>query len=115
MKLLQAINETKTEKEIESEFNKEFGKVKSFLLNYPYGQENYNDVDKYKDANKIVADLQLSYSRNVGDYQKVVNAAKKYLNKMAHDFGDFYKGKTNVKWHDAMQSLDRLKEIGGKL
>lgn len=115
MKLSQILDEAKTEKELEAEFNKEFGKVKEFVTNYPYGQESYTDVNQYKDANKIVANLQLSYARNVGDYQKVVDAAKKFLDKMAHDFGDFYKGKTNVDWHDAMQSLDRLKEIGGKL
>lgn len=115
MKLLQAVNETKKEKEIENEFEKEFGKVKDYIKNYPYGQEDYTEVNKYKEANRIVGDLQLSYARNAGDFQKVVDAAKKFLDKMAHDYGDYYKGKTNAKWRDAMLALDKMKEFGGKL
>jgi outer membrane receptor for ferric coprogen and ferric-rhodotorulic acid len=52
--------------------------------------------------------------RNMKDWDKIVEKARSFLNKMAHDFGDFYKGKLNAKWHDAMQALDRMEGNNGK-
>jgi hypothetical protein len=113
MKFSKALEESRIE-DLEKEFEREVGKVKAFLNDYPYGQESYTEVEKYKEANKVVADLQFKYFKGKEDWQKLVDKARNFLNKMAHDFGDYYKGKENEKWRDAMLALDRIKEIGGK-
>lgn len=109
MKYLQAIEQVSEEKAAE-EFAKNVGIIKDFLSDYPYGQEQYTEVDEYKQANKIIADLQIGTFRNAGNYKQVVKKSRELLNKMARDFGVPYKAEYNKKWHDAMHALAKISE-----
>lgn len=109
MKYFQAIRQISEEKAAE-EFSRNVGIVKDFLKDYPYGQEDYTEVDEYKRVNKIIGDLQIGTFRNAGNYKKVVKKSVELLDKMAKDFGVPYKAEYNKKWHDAMHALAKISE-----
>lgn len=109
MKYLQAIEQVSEEKAAE-EFARNIGVIKDFLNDYPYGQEDYTEVDEYKQINKTIADLQIGTFRNAGNPKQVLKKSRELLDKMAKDFGVPYKAKYNKKWHDAMHALAKISE-----